>query len=85
VQGAAEAVAEEHPVVGLVEVYGDAAYGTGQLLAELEGRTVRCPAGCSASIRPRNDRGGVASFGTNCLTCPLRVQCTTSESGHAVD
>lgn len=113
VQGAAEAVAEEHPVVGLVEVYGDAAYGTGQLLAELEGRaiphlkvqdpvapngifpkdrfevdlesrTVRCPAGCSASIRPRNDRGGVASFGTNCLTCPLHDQCTTSESGRNI-
>jgi hypothetical protein len=107
------AVAAAHPVVGLVEVYGDAAYGTGQLLAELEGRaipylkvqdpvapngifpkdrfevdleshTVRCPAGHSASIRPRNDRGGVASFGTNCLTCPLRVQCTTSESGRNI-
>jgi hypothetical protein len=114
VQGAAEAVAEEHPVVGLVEVYGDAAYGTGQLLADLEGRaiphlkvqdpvapngifpkdrfevdlensSVKCPAGRLATIRPRKDGGGIASFGPQCLICPLRAQCTTSEAGRNVN
>jgi Transposase DDE domain/Transposase domain (DUF772) len=98
----------------LVEVYGDAAYGTGGLLAELEGRaiphlkvqapvapngifpkdrfevdldsrTVKCPAGRLATIRPRKDGGGVASFGPQCLTCPLRAQCTTSGDGRNVN
>jgi hypothetical protein len=114
VQGAAEAVPEEHPEVGLVEVYGDAAYGTGELLAELEGRamphfkvqapvapngifpkdrfevdlesrSVKCPAGRLATIRPRKDGGGIASFGPQCLICPLRAQCTTSEAGRNVN
>lgn len=97
-----------------VEVFGDAAYGTGELLAQLEGRatpnlkvqapvapngifskdrfevdldscTVKCPAGHRAKIRPRNDDGGIASFGAVCATCPLRVQCTTSKDGRNVN
>mgnify|MGYP001564980216 FL=1 len=97
-----------------VEVFGDAAYGTGELLAQLEGRatpvlkvqapvapngifpkdrfqvdldasTVTCPAGQRASIRPRNDGGGIASFSALCATCPMRAQCTTSVDGRNVN
>jgi Transposase DDE domain/Transposase domain (DUF772) len=97
-----------------VEVFGDAAYGTGELLARLEGSvvpmlkvqapaapngifskerfqvdldagTVTCPAGQRASIRPRNDGGGIASFGALCATCPMRAQCTTSTGGRNVN
>lgn len=97
-----------------IEVFGDAAYGTGELLEQLEGRaiavlkvqapvapngifpkdrfrvdlaagTVTCPAAQQASIRPRNDGGGIASFGTHCPTCPLRAQCTTSAGGRNVN
>lgn len=97
-----------------VEVFGDAAYGTGELLAQLEGRalpvlkvqapvapngifpkdrfqvdldarTVTCPAGHRASIRPRGDGGGIASFGAICVGCPMRAQCTTSKDGRNIN
>lgn len=98
----------------LLEVFGDAAYGTGELLAQLEGRatpvlkvqapvapngifpkdrfqvdlstgTVTCPNGQQASIRPRKDGGGIASFGPCCANCPLRAQCTTSVEGRNIN
>ena len=119
--GASEARVEPGPSTGIaaeaalpVEVFGDAAYGTGELLAQLEGRanpvlkvqaavapngifpkdrfqvdldnrTVTCPAGQRAAIRPRNDGGGIASFSALCAACPMRAQCTTSADGRNVN
>jgi hypothetical protein len=96
------------------EVYGDAAYGSGETLATLEAagiearvkvqppaavpgmyskesfaidldaQTVCCPAGCVATIVPRQRGGGIARFETHCATCALRDRCTPSKSGRIV-
>ncbi len=52
---------------------------------DLDSRTVKCPAGHQAKIRPRADGGGIAGFGAACATCPLRAQCTTSADGRNVN
>jgi hypothetical protein len=52
---------------------------------DLGAGTVTCPAGHHASIRPRNDGGGIASFGASCAECPMRAQCTTSADGRNVN
>lgn len=109
----AKMMGEQSPDAGPLEAYGDGAYGTGELLAKMEGhvipyfkvpapvapkgifpkdrfevdlerRTVKCPADHLATIRPRNDGGGVASFGSTCRTCPLLAQCTTAEGGRNI-
>jgi len=94
-------------------VYGDAAYGSGELLETLEsagadlrikvqppsapgGRfskadfaidteagSVTCPAGRTATLRPRQ-RGAVAKFGPTCASCPLMARCTTSKAGRRI-
>ena len=94
-------------------VYGDAAYGTGELLATLDGagaenrckvqprgapggrypkrdfivelvaRTVTCPAGRIAPLRPHG-REAKASFGSACVACPLATRCTTSNAGRTI-
>ena len=43
-------------------------------------RTVTCPAGHTARIRP----GGIAPFAKRCNSCPLRARCTTSERGRTI-
>ena len=43
-------------------------------------RTVTCPAGHTARIRP----GGTAPFAKRCNSCPLRARCTTSERGRTI-
>jgi hypothetical protein len=47
--------------------------------------TVTCPAGQRATIRPRKDGGGIASFGSTCVACPLRAQCTTAAEGRNIN
>ena len=47
---------------------------------DTKGRTVTCPAGHTARIRP----GGTAPFAKRCNGCPLRARCTTSERGRTI-
>ena len=47
---------------------------------DTRGRTVTCPAGHTARIRP----GGTAPFAKRCNGCPLRARCTTSERGRTI-
>ena len=47
---------------------------------DTKGRTVTCPAGHTARIRP----GGTAPFAKWCTGCPLRTRCTTSERGRTI-
>ena len=46
--------------------------------------TVTCPNQVTVGIRRGRDRGGIAYFGDNCATCPLRSQCTTAAGGRMV-
>jgi hypothetical protein len=105
----AEAAPEPEPLT----VYGDAAYGAGELLATLDAagatamckvqppvapggrfskadfgidlgaRTVTCPAGRVAPLRPAG-RGAIAAFGRACAGCPLAERCTTSATGRTI-
>ncbi len=43
-------------------------------------RTVTCPAGHTARLRP----GGTAPFAKRCNGCPLRARCTTSKTGRTI-
>ncbi len=43
-------------------------------------RTVTCPAGHTARIRP----GNTAPFGKRCNGCPLRARCTTAKNGRTI-
>jgi hypothetical protein len=43
-------------------------------------RSVTCPAGHQRRIT----RGGSATFGQTCLSCPLRMRCTTSKTGRTI-
>ena len=47
---------------------------------DTKGRTVTCPAGHTARIRP----GGTAPFAKRCNGCPLRARCTTSKRGRTI-
>jgi hypothetical protein len=100
-----------------VEVYGDASYGTADIVEQLEQtdveanvkvqepapsakglftksafeidleeQTVCCPQGIVVSIRLSKAEGrvGLASFGSHCKACPLRVNCTLSKGGRVV-
>jgi len=51
---------------------------------DLPGQTITCPAGISAIIRPAAGGGGTAHFGSHCAPCPLKGQCTQSQSGRTV-
>ena len=46
--------------------------------------TVTCPAGNTATIKPRANNRGAARFGALCATCPQRARCTTSAAGRTV-
>ena len=46
--------------------------------------TVTCPAGNTATIKPRANNRGTARFGALCATCPQRARCTTSAAGRTV-
>ena len=47
---------------------------------DTKGRTVTCPAGHTARLRP----GGTAPFAKRCNGCPLRARCTTSKRGRTI-
>jgi len=51
---------------------------------DLDAKTVTCPNGVTVAIRRHRDRRGLASFATNCSSCPLRPQCTTSKTGRQI-
>jgi hypothetical protein len=98
-------------------VYGDSAYGTGQLLDQLDHagidaktkvqapnapggkytkdqftidlstQQVTCPNGTTVAIRVARGHprlAGRADFGTACVTCPLRAQCTDAKTGRTI-
>ena len=96
------------------EVYGDASYGTAELVEKLESAdvvpnvkvqpptaregmfcqddfeidseagTVRCPAGIRVCLRVQKDGSSIGDFVSNCAECPLRPQCTNSQSGRTI-
>jgi len=109
-QAAAPAAGDGQPAA-----YGDAAYGSGELIGrlddagiyngikcqpsaavkgcfpkdrftiDLDGKTVTCPAGVTAPIRPATGRhAGAARFGAACRACPLAAQCTTAKEGRTI-
>jgi hypothetical protein len=51
---------------------------------DLEDDTVTCPNHVTVGVTRHGNGGGIASFGDACATCPLRVQCTKSNSGRTV-
>lgn len=51
---------------------------------DVDANTVECPAGQLVQIGKSADGGGLAHFGTACVDCPLRSQCTDSKTGRVV-
>ncbi len=54
---------------------------------DLDARTVTCPNGVAAMIRPvhgHKRHAGKADFGAACATCPLRAQCTEAKTGRSI-
>jgi hypothetical protein len=104
---------DDAPDRGPLTVYGDAAYGAGELLATLDAagatamckvqppvapdgrfskdaftidlaaRTVSCPAGRVAPLRPAG-RNAIAAFGRACAGCPLAERCTSAAGGRTI-
>jgi hypothetical protein len=105
------------PAASPAAVYGDSAYGTGQMLDQLDHagidvktkvqapnapggkfpkdqftidlrrKQVTCPNGTTVAIRPVREHprhAGRADFGTACITCPLRAQCTDAKTGRSI-
>jgi hypothetical protein len=62
----------------------DGRYSKDDFDIDLDAATVTCPAGHVAEIRWHADRGGMASFGPACATCPLAGQCTTNKAGRTI-
>ena len=50
---------------------------------DLAARTVTCPAGETAPLRPAG-RNTIAAFGRACAGCPLADRCTTSSAGRTI-
>lgn len=59
-------------------------YSKEQFAIDLEGKTVRCPAGHAVPITASKDGGGVVMFGALCAGCPLREKCTGSKDGRSI-
>ena len=55
-------------------------FSKADFMIDLDGRTVRCPAGVIVPLRGRG-----ADFGRACRTCPLLVRCTSSKDGRQVE
>jgi len=51
---------------------------------DLTAGTVTCPAGQTIPIVPVAAGGGRAAFGSVCVHCPLRAQCTKAKAGRVV-
>jgi hypothetical protein len=113
----ADLIEPARPGAGEPAVYGDSAYGAGEVLdrldaagidiktkvqppnapggkfakdrfaIDLEHQTVTCPNGATAPIRITHGRprdAGRADFGAACTACPLRAQCTDSQTGRTI-
>jgi Transposase DDE domain/Transposase domain (DUF772) len=59
-------------------------FGKDRFAIDLTERTVGCPGGASAPLRPAADGGGMAYFGAACAACPLRTKCTTAAGGRTI-
>jgi hypothetical protein len=51
---------------------------------DLGNDTVTCPNHVTVGVARHRNGGGVACFGATCVACPLRAQCTKSNSGRTV-
>jgi hypothetical protein len=51
---------------------------------DLDAGTVACPAGRLVQIHFDRDGGGIAEFGQQCHSCPLRGQCSDSPKGRTI-
>jgi hypothetical protein len=58
-------------------------FGKDRFAIDLDHGTVTCPAGHTAPLK-RAKPGRMAYFGTACTDCPLREQCTNSNSGRTI-
>ncbi|MFN2506124.1 MAG: IS1182 family transposase [Acidimicrobiales bacterium] len=59
-------------------------FGKDRFAIDLGDDTVSCPAGVSVSIRRGVHGDGIAYFGQNCATCPLRGECTDAAGGRTI-
>jgi hypothetical protein len=59
-------------------------FGKDRFVIDLTARTVGCPGGASAPLRPAAGGGGMAYFGAACAPCPLRTECTTAAGGRTI-
>lgn len=51
---------------------------------DLDAGSVTCPGGVSVPIRQRSGGGGIANFGSSCMSCPLVTQCTNARAGRSI-
>ncbi len=79
---------EDAGVVAMVKVQAPHAPGgrftKDAFVIDLKGRTVTCPNGVTADIRPGKDGSGIAGFSSACARCPLLLHCTKSETGRTI-
>jgi IS5 family transposase len=59
-------------------------YGKDRFSTDLDHDTVTCPAGVTVEIRRGRDGDGMATFGQNCTSCPLRGECTNAAGGRTI-
>lgn len=59
-------------------------FGKDAFAIDLDGKTVRCPAGLLVVIRSLPDGGGLANFRQHCDGCSLRGRCTDSKDGRTI-
>jgi IS5 family transposase len=59
-------------------------FGKNRFIVDLVNDTVSCPAGVTVSIRRGTHGDGIAYFGENCSTCPLRAECTDAAGGRSI-
>jgi hypothetical protein len=50
-----------------------------------QARTVTCPRGVLVMLRLNKDHSATARFGSACVECPIRAQCTSSKDGRLIN
>ena len=59
-------------------------FGKDKFAVDIAARTVRCPAGVTATLRPTGTGTQMASFGAACASCPRAAQCTDAKAGRTI-
>ncbi len=78
-QAGYEVIAKVPPAVNR-----DGRYSKDDFVVDVAARTVTCPAGQTAAIRPSPDGDAKATFEAACASCPQRERCTASPAGRTV-